>query len=155
MTGTATASPRVCVDANLVLNRLLPHERDPQVLRLWADWAAQGFQVLGPPLLFAEVASTLRMNVARGRLPVAQGDALFAAFTSIGIQRIDRDDLYPRAWDLAKLHNQPRAYDMLYLALAQLEDIELWTNDQRLVNSLTGHEPRVRLVPLSTAPPRP
>ncbi len=80
---------------------------------------------------------------------------VFAAFTGLGIQRIDRDDLYPRAWDLAKLHNQQRVYDVLYLALAQLEDVELWTNDQRFVNSLAGREPRVRLVPIATAPPRP
>lgn len=142
---------RLCVDANRVIRQLLPAEWNPAVEQLWSNWVRQGAQVVGPALLYAEVTSTLRLHVATQRLSVEQGETAFAEFNDFGIRRIDRDDLYPRAWELAKRYNQRRAYDMLYVALAQLEDIEFWTSDERLVNTIGGDEPRVRLVSASPA----
>lgn len=94
----------------------------------------------------------MRLRVASGRLSADEGEAAFTDFTALGIQRIDRDDLYPRAWELARRYNQRRAYDMLYLALAQLEDIAFWTGDERLVNTVGGDEPRVRWLPTLSPP---
>lgn len=64
--------------------------------------------------------------------------------STLAIRRVDRDDLHVRDWDLAKRYNQRRAYDMMYLALAQLEDIDLWTTDRRLVNAIAGRESRLK-----------
>lgn len=146
MTG-AGSSPRLCVDANLVLRRLLPYEQGARIMQEWAGWAATGTQLVGPTLLYAEVTSTLRLHVTTGKLRASEGDAIFATFSGLGIRRVDRDDLYPRAWELAKRYNQRRAYDMLYVALAQLEDLELWTGDERLFNTVRRDEPRVRWLP--------
>lgn len=147
MTGAGSSPPRLCIDANLVLRRLLPYEQDPRIVQTWAGWATAGVQLVGPPLLHAEVTSTLRLHVTAGKLRASDGDAFFAAFNRLGIRRIDRDDLYPRAWELAKRYNQRRAYDVLYVALAQLEDLELWTGDERLFNTVRRDEPRVRWLP--------
>jgi predicted nucleic acid-binding protein len=132
------------VDASLVLRFLLPDERDPRVDNLWRAWAEQGAAVFGPALLFAEVTSTLRLRVATERFTPSEGEALFAAFNALGVRRVDRDDLHIRAWELARKYNRPRAYDMIYLALAELEDAELWTCDERLANACGANEPRLR-----------
>jgi predicted nucleic acid-binding protein len=150
--GPASQPTRLCLDASLVLHLVLPAERDPATDRLWRDWTAQGVRPLGPALLYAEVTSVIRLHVATRRLSDEEGEAVFRAFNALGIQRVDRDDLHLRAWELAKRYQRPRVYDMIYLALAQLEDLELWTGDERLVNALAGHEPRVRWVPARPAP---
>lgn len=146
---------RVCVDASLVLHLLLPDERDPNVDSLWTSWAANSVQIVGPALLYAEVTSVIRLRVSTGRLTPDEGDAAFAAFNALGISRIDRDDLHILAWELAKRYQLRRAYDVMYLALAELEDLELWTGDERLVNALGGREPRVRWVPAAPNTPEP
>lgn len=126
---------------------MLPDEHDPNVDALWKSWAANSVQVVGPVLLYAEVTSVIRLRVSTGRLTSDEGDAAFAAFNALGITRIDRDDLHLRAWELAKQYQLRRAYDVMCVALAELEDLELWTGDERLINTLGGREPRVRWVP--------
>jgi predicted nucleic acid-binding protein len=103
----------VCVDAGLVGQIVLPDERSPVAETLWAGWIEQGVTICGPPLLYAEVASTIRRAVVRGQFSADAGEVVFQHFLSLGIARIDRDDLYPRAWELARRYNQPRVYDML------------------------------------------
>ena len=143
---------RVCVDASFVLHLVLPDERDATIDARWQTWAAAGTEVIGPALLYAEVTSVLRLRVTTGRLTPDEGDAIFAAFNALGIRRVDRDDLHQRAWQLAKKYQTRRAYDMTYLALAQLEDVELWTGDERLVNTVGAGEPRLRWMPATTPP---
>ena len=138
---------RLCVDASFVLHLLLPDEHDASIDTLWQTWAEAGNEVIGPALLYAEVTSVLRLRVVTGRLTADEGDEVFATFNALGIRRIDRHDLHVRAWHLAKQYRTRRAYDMLYLALAQLEDIELWTGDERMVNTVGTGDPRVHWMP--------
>lgn len=138
---------RVCVDASLVLHLLLPDERDAATDAVWRDWVDRSVQIVGPVLLYAEVTSVIQLRVSTGRLTQDEGEAAFAAFNALGIAKVDRDDLHVRAWQLAQRYQVRRAYDMMYLALAELEDIDLWTGGGRLVNTLAGHEPRVHWMP--------
>lgn len=137
---------RACVDASLVLHLLLYDERDAAVVDLWQEWAVQRTRVICPVLLYAEVTSVLRLRVSTGRLTPEEGDAAFRAFNALGVQRLDRDDLHLRAWTLSARYGTRRAYDMTYLALAQLENCDLWTGDERFVNTLAGREPQVHWV---------
>lgn len=143
---------RVCVDASLVLHLLLPNERDRDVEAQWRAWAATGVEALGPSLLYAEVTSVIRLRVATDRLTADEGEEVFAAFNALHIARVDRDDLHLRAWQLAKQYQTRRAYDMIYLALAQLEDLEFWTGDERLINTIGGRDSRVRWTPATGSP---
>ena len=142
-----TGGARVCIDASLVLHFVLPDERDLHTEALWQQWSTTGVSVIGPMLLYAEVTSVLRLRVATGRLRADEGEAAFTAFNALGIARVDRDDLHIRAWSLAQQFQTRRAYDMMYLALAQLEDLELWTGDERLVNTIGSQDPRVKWIP--------
>jgi predicted nucleic acid-binding protein len=85
--------------------------------------------------------------VATGRLTADEGEAVFSRFNALGIRRVDRDDLHLRAWELAKQYQTRRAYDMMYLALAQLEDVEFWTGDERMVNTIGTGDSRVHWMP--------
>ena len=128
--------PRVCVDASLVLTLVLPDERSEQVQALWSQWQREQNAPFGPPLLYAEVPAVLRQAVFYGRLTSQVGDVAFQDFCDLGITISARNDLHVLAWDLAKVHNRPRAYDTMYLAAAQAEGCDLWTGDRRLVNAV-------------------
>ena len=60
--------PRVCVDASLVLNLLLPDEPDQRLADLWSEWIESQTIPFGPPLIYAEVPSALRRSVHSGDL---------------------------------------------------------------------------------------
>ncbi|PKB81017.1 MAG: hypothetical protein BZY88_07270 [SAR202 cluster bacterium Io17-Chloro-G9] len=129
--------PRVCVDANLVVARVLPDERSDGLETLWSLWQQENIAPFGPPLLYAEVPSVLRGTVHFGRISAAEGDRAFQDFHDLGIAISTRADLHILAWALAKEHNRPSAdCDAMYLAAAQAEGCELWTGDRRLVNAV-------------------
>ncbi len=128
--------PQVCVDASLVLALVLPDERSEHVQALWSWWEREQTTPFGPPLLYAEVPAVLRQAVFYGRLTSQAGDVAFQDFCDLGIRISARNDLHILAWDLAKAHNRPRAYDTMYLAAAQAEGCDLWTGDRRLVNAV-------------------
>lgn len=128
--------PQVCVDASLVLTLLLSDERSENVEALWSQWRREQIMPFGPPLLYAEVPSVLRRAVFYGRLTSQAGDLTFENFCELGIAISTQTNLHLLAWELAKTHNRPRAYDTMYLAAAQAEGCDLWTGDRRLVNAV-------------------
>ena len=128
--------PRVCVDANILVARLLPDERSAPLEALWSQWQREDITPFGPPLLYAEVPSVLRMAVHFGRISTTEGDRAFQDFNDLAIDISRRTDLHIMAWAIAKTYNQSRIYDSMYLAAAQAEGCELWTLDRRLVNAV-------------------
>lgn len=127
---------RVCIDANIVVNRLIPDERNDRVEALWSQWLREQDTPFGPPLLYAEVPSVLRRAVFSGRVTPEEGDLAFDTFCDMDIALSTRGDLHIAAWTMAKLHRLSRIYDAMYLAAAQAEGSELWTLDRRLVNAV-------------------
>ena len=136
----------VCVDASLAVLWLLPFQQTAEASLLLARWDKEQADLIGPPLFNAEVTSALRFNVYNKRLTPDEGEKAFAGFLDLAIKTINHPELPGKAWELAVKYNQPRTYDMQYLALAELEDCEFWTADMRLVHSLQGRNRRIRWV---------
>jgi predicted nucleic acid-binding protein len=137
---------RICLDASLVLARLLPLERTTEIIDVWNGLAERGDQLLGPPLLFIEVTSVLRERWARGQITGDEAEIAFLAFKDLPIERAWPDQLHTRAWEIAKDLGQRKAYDAHYLALAEIEGCELWSMDRRLYNAAGGRIPWLKLV---------
>jgi len=136
----------VCIDASLALMWLLPAERNEAANALRREWYKNDIQIITASLFHAEVTSVLREQVYFNRLPPEEGEQAFSTYLEIGVKSVDSPRLQEMAWELAKKFNLPRTYDMQYLAVAELNDCELWTNDKRLVNSLQGKFPRIKWV---------
>ena len=137
---------RVCIDASLALTWLLPVEQDEIADALQQQWDKDGVEIISAPLFHAEVTSVLREQVYFKRLSPEEGEEAFLAYLEIGVKSIESPGIQEIAWELAKEFNLPRTYDMQYLAVAELKDCELWTNDKRLVNSLQGKVSRMKWV---------
>ncbi|OGO14773.1 MAG: hypothetical protein A2Z02_03775 [Chloroflexi bacterium RBG_16_48_7] len=138
MTGT------VCIDSSFILAWLLEQENGKSVKRLMLEWAVDGLQTVGPPLLPAEVSSVLRNQVYIKRIPSSLGNDLFHVFIDMDITIIHDAALYETAWQIARKYNLPRTYDAQYLAAAEIYDCDLWTLDTRFLNSFQGKEKRVK-----------
>jgi predicted nucleic acid-binding protein len=135
---------QVCVDASLAIIWSIPAQQTPNAMNLLERWDKENMDLIAPPLINPEVTSAIRINVFFKKLTLAEGEEAFASFFDLSIKTLNHPVLCRKAWDLAKQYNRPRTYDMQYLALAELEDCELWTADARLVNSVKGQNRRVR-----------
>ena len=51
---------------------------------------------------------------------------------TIPVRIVEHDSLYPRAYDIARALGKSKAYDALYLAVAEHESAELLTVDRRM-----------------------
>ena len=136
----------VCIDASLALMWLLPAEQNEAANTLRREWYKNDIQIITAPLFHAEVTSVLREQVYFNRLQPEEGEEAFSAYLEIGVKSVDSPSLQEMAWELAKKFNHPRTYDMQYLAVAELNDCELWTNDKRFINSLQGKVSRIKWV---------
>ena len=135
----------VCADANIIIRWLVP-QQDSSVYSLVDDWLEKGSEIVGPSLLYSEVVSVLRHQVARGVLDAVDASRLLDMFFRLGIRRIDRTSVYRRAYELAIRFNHVRAYDAHYLAVAEQEDCPLWTADRPLYNSVHQQLPWVNMI---------
>lgn len=143
---SATKNSPVCIDANIVINALVPGPFSAWAIGHIDDWSSRQVELLAPSLLAYEVTSVLRRMVYHRQLPVDLGDAAFAAFQQMAIRLTGRSEVYKLAWQLSKELDRPRAYDMAYLAVAKLNDCEFWTADERLFNVAQPVYPSVRWV---------
>jgi predicted nucleic acid-binding protein len=139
-------SYQVCVDASVAILWLIPAQRTQQAAELLEQWVQEGVELIGPPLFDAEVTSTIRLHVYLEKILPDEGEEAFSGYSALGVRTVTPNGLSRKAWELAKEYHQPRTYDMQYLAVAELEDCELWTADSKLANSLKGKAKRIRWV---------
>jgi predicted nucleic acid-binding protein len=93
-------------------------------------WDESGVEIITAPLFHAEVTSVPRAQVYFEKLPPEEGEEAFSPYLEMGVKSIDSPEIQKKAWGLARRFNLPRTYDMHYLAVAELRDCELWTNDR-------------------------
>lgn len=128
-------SSTVCVDASIVLRRALQPD-DDAIKELWQSWVEDEVRLVAPTLLFYEVTNGLYQQQRNKVLsPETIGKALELAL-DLPINLINEANLHLRAREIAMEYNLPATYDAHYLALAEWMDIDLWTADMRLINTL-------------------
>lgn len=89
-------------------------------------------RLVAPDLLHVEMASIAAKNVRRGIASPERARLAVAATTTLLDASVSLADLAPRAFELAIAHGFS-AYDGAYLALAEAENIEVVTADDKLV----------------------
>jgi predicted nucleic acid-binding protein len=128
-------SSYLVLDASLASATVLPVPATEASHRffVWAD--REGLRLLAPDLWIPEVTSALRRAVYDRVLTYSAADRSLAKLFLLGIETVILDqDLAHRALAWAGRLGQSRAYDSFYLALAEREETELWSADQRLVD---------------------
>jgi len=129
-------SGEIVVDASLALKWVLEEPYSAEANDLLENWGGQKNKLLAPTLFLYEVANALAKRIQRQQLTLAQGKERLGFFLESGplLQQIGA--VHPRALELADRFRLPTAYDAHYLALAEFEQCEFWTADERLWNSV-------------------
>ena len=137
---------RVVVDCSVVVKwKILTEDHAAAAEALLGDWEQQRVDVLVPNHLPSEVISAFVRAVRRGRLTTDEAREAIRALLALPFVLCDVTALADRAFTIAHQHQQ-RAYDCLYVALAEWEGSELWTDDERLYNALHAQHPFVRWI---------
>jgi predicted nucleic acid-binding protein len=129
-----------------VLLSLLREDLSAGADELFELWREDSVRMIAPRLLFAEVPSGLRYAIHRRRIAQSDGNVALQDFLAAGIEPREPHDLVNRAWEIGKVLKSPRLYDVFYIALAGMEECELWTADRRLANLAGPRYPFVRWV---------
>jgi predicted nucleic acid-binding protein len=135
----------VVVDANILIAFVLADEPlHTQAKQLITSWHDANEDLVAPRLFRSEITAVIRKAVYQQRITAEQGRALLEQVLSYPMTFYEDDDLLKEAYELAVRFNRPRAYDSQYMALAERFDCEVWTADERLVNSIQSQFRRIR-----------
>lgn len=136
MSNSGTRSVRIVVDASLAVRAVLPpRPGEADALAAFVDWHHQGISLLSPDLLFIEATSAVRRAVASEAISADAGQTAVADLFALGIESVPTErDLCRRALALAAELGQVRAYDALYLAVAERRETVCFSLDERLVD---------------------
>lgn len=136
----------VCVDASLAAKWILPEADRDLAQTLYSRWRAVGLDIIGPPLLLAEITNILRRNIFRGVINHAEALKAEEIFRGLGVLTVIPNELYREALILAERFDLPAAYDTQYLAVAQIQGCGCWTADERLYNRVSSDLPWLHLL---------
>ena len=136
------------IDASVVIKRLIREDHSDRAHALFADTLLAGLTLFAPPLLPSEVTNVLFQRTRRQQNTISPGEAdgALAMFLTLPIHLEVPPDLYPRALHFARASGQRATYDCVYVALAEILGVELWTADERLVRSASTVAPWVRWI---------
>jgi predicted nucleic acid-binding protein len=146
-------SGAVVVDASLAVKWVLAESYTFEARSLLVDWERQSVLRLVPALFASEIAAPLLRRCQQGVLSLALAEqAVQDLLSAVMVRPLDAL-LAVRALQIADALQQRRAYDSLYLAMAEHEHCELWTADERLWNGARTTFPWVHWVGQVSAQP--
>ena len=123
----------VCVDASLAMKVVVNEPGSDTADALFAQWANEGERLIAPAFFDVETDSVLKQKVVlRTELTPAQAESAFAKLRTMPIEQMTVPGQRERAWDIATAFGFATVYDATYLALAELQECEFWTADERL-----------------------
>ncbi|MGH2533407.1 MAG: type II toxin-antitoxin system VapC family toxin [Thermomicrobiales bacterium] len=136
----------IVVDASVAVKWLIeePFADNAEALRKDAERADQ--YVVAPPLLPAEVTNAIYQQLRRREITEQQAGWAVAQIALFPVDIISDALLHEEAYAFARLHRLGSVYDSQYIVLARKLDAELWTDDQRLLNSISHAAPWVQWI---------
>jgi len=104
-------------------------------------------ELVAPTLIHSEVGNALWKLVRRGELSPSEEISERLAEVASYIRTVDETPLLPRALELAVELGHP-VYDCVYLAVAEGQEDELVTADNRFYEAVLkrGHSARIRML---------
>jgi predicted nucleic acid-binding protein len=138
----------VVVDANIAIKLAIAESDSHIAVTLFEKWRVQKKLILAPALFVYEITNILLKKVRQSKMTIEDAKKITSAILDTGIEiywPLD-PDLPINALGLAHNHNLPATYDAHYLTLAEREQCEFWTADERLYNSVKDQLSWVRFM---------
>jgi predicted nucleic acid-binding protein len=123
------------LDSCVAIKWVLFEEFSPTAIRLRTDYRSEIHELIAPDVLPLEVGHALMKAERQGKLSASQGSALWTD-VMLDVPRLFPSlELMPRALTLSS-ECRIGVYDCLYAALAEREDCELLSADERLMRAI-------------------
>lgn len=119
---------RYSLDASVLVAWLLPDQRTTEIEDFW-ERISEEDELVCAMLLLPECTSTLRRKVFEKKLEHTEAQRLIDVMTALPIRVSLMLDQFPLALNLANSTGRAKAYDMQYLAVAEVEGCHLITLD--------------------------
>ena len=141
----------LAVDASVAVKWVVPAEIfSEQARALLRDCLAARQPIVVPPHFAGEVSNAiyqrLRSNDPTKHIERGEAEEALANFLGTPFEVCAPDGLAQRAFAFAADHALPTVYDSLYVTLAHILGVELWTADGRLLGALGDAAPWVRFI---------
>ena len=128
----------VVVDASVALKWVLQETDSDRATMLLDTWINESKQIIAPALFTYEVTNIIYRQIGKGQLTFDEAALGLRKLFSIGVSLVfsDSQEISLQAVRIAHQFHLPASYDAHYLALAEHEGCEYWTDDTRLWNSV-------------------
>ena len=121
------------VDANIAVRTAL--DMTDSLERFWERLNQEQITPCAPRLWLSETTSALRFLLSQKEITAKEAEEALRTIHSLHVEIIDEDEeLCLRALELAGKLGQSKAYDAIYLALAEKHAADFWTADEKLAN---------------------
>jgi predicted nucleic acid-binding protein len=135
------------VDANVAVKWVIAQTHSDRARQLFEDTVVARGRLFAPPLLLAEVSNTIyqhqRSRDPRWHISAVEARAALERFLALPVVLLAPYGLYERAFAFALEHGFNTTYDSVYVVLAQILGVEMWTDDQALLRVLGSGVPWV------------
>ena len=131
---------RYVLDASVGLCWVLSRPLSPKALRLRDDFQKSIHELIAPAHFQGEIASGLTKAERQKLIPVGDARRLIADVLSTQPILYSLDPLFYRAVEISS-QTRTGFYDCLYVALAEQENRDLVTADDKLFNTLQSRFP--------------
>ena len=121
------------IDANIAVRTAL--DMNEALENFWKRVDQEQISPCAPRLWMSETTSAIRSLLAQKQITVDEAGQALQTIHGLRVEIIDEDEeICLRALELAGRLGQSKAYDAIYLALAEKLAVDFWTADERLAN---------------------
>ena len=121
------------VDANIAIQTVL--DITDNLERFWERIDLEQITPCAPRLWLSETTSAIRFLLSQKEITSEEAEQALRTIHGLRVEIINEDEeLCLRALELAGKLGQSKAYDAIYLALAEKLVANFWTADERLAN---------------------
>jgi predicted nucleic acid-binding protein len=119
------------VDANIAIQTVLDITDDLE--RFWERVDLEQITPCAPRLWLSETTSAIRFLLSQKEITPDEAEQALRTIHGLRVEIVNEDEeLCLRALEWAGKLGQSKAYDAIYLALAEKLVVDLWTGDERL-----------------------
>jgi predicted nucleic acid-binding protein len=121
------------IDANIAVRTALDMNEALEIF--WKRIDREQISPCAPRLWMSETTSAIRFLLAQKQITADEAGQALRTIHGLRIEIIDEDEeICLRAFEVAGRLGQSKAYDAIYLALAEKLAVDFWTADERLAN---------------------
>ena len=132
----------IVVDSSVAIKWFVVEPYSDEARKILDEYKAGEINLLAPDLINAEVGNIVWKKHRLQALNVEEAREIIDTFENITFTFTSCADLLNKAYVLAIAHERT-VYDMMYVALSQKENCQFVTADERMVNAIGSHFPKV------------